>query len=72
MKLDDYQLGFKRLKVAISKPPKRSAAEGNPLLLAEVVAERRVVDSRSHLSFHFKQGGLLRLLLMNLTHCKLS
>ena len=28
MKLDDYQLGFKRLKVAISNPPKRSAAEG--------------------------------------------
>ena len=23
MKLDDYQLGFKRLKVAISNPPKR-------------------------------------------------
>ena len=30
MKLDDYQLGFKRLKVAISNPPKRSAAEGEP------------------------------------------
>ena len=30
MKLDDYQLGFKRLKMAISNPPKRSAAEGEP------------------------------------------
>ena len=28
MKLDDHQLGVKRIKVAISNPPKRAAATG--------------------------------------------
>ena len=28
MKLDEYQLGVKRIKVAISNPPKRTAATG--------------------------------------------
>ena len=28
MKLDEYQLGVKRIKVAISNPPKRAAATG--------------------------------------------
>ena len=52
MKLDNCQLGFKRLpneeQLLLIIPLK-----GTPLLLEEVVAERRVVDLRSHLSFHF-------------------
>ena len=48
----------------------RLVKKGMALLLEEVAAERRVVDSRNHLSFHLKRGGLLHMPLMNLTHCK--